>query len=293
VENAGLQNLSGLSALEHADQVQLLSEPFLSSLEGWSRLQSIDGLQIAESPALASFRGLGTATLRGLMVADVSQLSLEGLESVTISEGFDLSGVAQLSAPAGAPRLGRDVWLEIDDSAELRDLRALAGVSALRALRLFQTGVENLDALSSLTELSILDLYDNSRLQQIDGLSGVQRLTELRISENPALTSLAGLRSLRAVEGLQVEHNTALVELALPQLTEAGIVVVHRNAALDDTALASLRRLPAPAGVKSASNQSGPSRFDPCPWPGDGVCDEATGDCAAGSDTADCRLPGP
>lgn len=288
VMDTAIQNLAGLGALERADQVQLSSNQFLSSLAGLSRLQSIGGLSIAGSPALASFRGLGAATLQGLSVSGVRQLSLEGLESVTISGGLQLSGVAQLSAPSGAPHLGGDVWLEIDASPELQDVQAFAGVTALRALRLYRTGIENLDALSSLVELSFLDLYDNPRLQQIDGLGAVQHVTQIRISENPALTSLAGLGALREVGGLQVEHNSALVELALPQLTEASIVVVHRNAALDDTALAGLGSLPAPAIVKIASNGSGPSRLDPCPWTGDGVCDESPGDCAAGSDTADC-----
>jgi hypothetical protein len=293
VMDTEIHNLSGLGALERAEQIQLSSNPFLSSLAGLSRLQSIGGLAIAGSPALASFRGLGAATLQGLSVSGVRQLSLEGLESATISGGFQLSGVAQLSAPSGAPHLGREVWLEIDASPELRDLQAFAGVTALRALRLYQTGIENLDALNSLLELSFLDLYDNPRLQQIDGLGAVQRVTQIRISENAALTSLAGLAALREVGGLQVEHNGALVELALPQLSEASIVVVHRNAALDDTALAALGALPAPAIVKIASNGSGPSRFDPCPWTGDGVCDEGPGDCAAGSDPADCGALSP
>jgi hypothetical protein len=294
-DQAGLDRLSGcerlvgaltLYAFEGMDETPLRS---LRGVDGSVSVEGDSGFSVADP--LAGFRSL--EEVGALKVSGIPRLSLEGLESATVSGGLQLSGVAQLIAPAGAPHLGRDVWLEIDASPELRDLQAFAGVTALRALRLYQTGIENLDALSSMVELSMLDLYDNARLQQIDGLAGVQRVTQARISENPALTSLAGLAALRQVGGLQVEHNSALVELALPLLSEAGIIVVHRNATLDDTTLASMVRLPAPAVVKIASNGSGPSRLDPCPWSGDGVCDEALGDCASGSDMADCRAPGP
>ena len=63
---------------------------------------------------------------------------------------------------------------------------------------------------------------------------------------------------------------------------------IRYNHALDDTPLAPLRSLRGARFVKIVSNAPGPAGLSPCPWPGDGECDEYDGDCAAGSDASDC-----
>jgi hypothetical protein len=120
------------------------------------------------------------------------------------------------------------------------------------------------------------------------GLPGVARANGVLVSGNPALTSLSGLSALQTVQSLAVERNPRLVELPLPELQQADVVAIHANAALDDAALTALRQLPGASSVKIVSNLSGPAQLASCPWPGDGVCDELLGDCAAGSDAFDC-----
>lgn len=132
-----------------------------------------------------------------------------------------------------------------------------------------------------------LELVDNVSLQTGPGLPLVGHASDVLVSGNSALTSLTGIASLRFVRSLQVERNANLVALPLPQLQQAERVVIHGNAALDDTPFAPLRQLP-DASVKIVSNLSGPAQFEPCPWNLDGVCDETGGDCAVGTDATDC-----
>jgi hypothetical protein len=90
------------------------------------------------------------------------------------------------------------------------------------------------------------------------------------------------------VERLSVQDNASLVGLDVPALASAGDIVIRHNPTLDDTPFARLRQIRAER-VKIVSNRSGPAQLSPCPWSGDGECDETSNDCAAGSDVSDCR----
>jgi hypothetical protein len=85
-----------------------------------------------------------------------------------------------------------------------------------------------------------------------------------------------------------VTDNASLSVLDLSNLQQASKVIVRGNGALDDAALAPLRMRLGPRNVKIVSNLAGPARLSMCPWTSDGVCDEAVGDCAQGSDASDC-----
>jgi hypothetical protein len=285
----------------------------LVDLVGLSSLQNVVNFSLLDAPALTGLQGLGSVSLSNLWLWNVPLTNLAGLEQVQVlGQGqLQINGAPQLTSLQGLPPLTALGSVNLADTPALEDMQALAGLTKLDTLFLQNTGLTNLDALGNVRQLAYLYVFDNPALVQMNGLGAATGLIELSIynndalqtwpgtpfldqagyitvSENAALTALPGFGSLHSAARLSIEDNPSLTDLELNNLESTGGLFIRGNAALDDQPLAPLRLLPN-AQIKIISNLSGPARLSPCPWLQDGVCDEERGDCAAGTDTRDCR----
>ena len=311
---SSLVSVEGLARLTSTDRLTLMGSPALASLSGIGSV-AIGELYLSGMVDL-ELTGLEQASISStLTFSDVERLSAPAglprlapridLSFENCPELRDLSAFAPLTSlgslslySTGVENLDALAQLDtlsvlgLHENARLEQVDALSGVRGLQQLSVGSNGaLLRLPVFANAACESCsfdLQLLDNPVLQTGPGLPGVTRANAVQVSGNTALTSLSGLSALRSVQTLAVERNPRLVELPLPDLQQADVLAIHANAALDDTALTALRQLPGASSVKIVSNLSGPAQLATCPWPGDGVCDELLGDCAAGSDAFDC-----
>lgn len=314
---AQLESLQGLSALERAGHVSLdtplqslegLNSPGIGTLDvlqgqlrtlaGLENATVSDALNLNNLPQLASLGGLprlaeaASLKLAGLpALADID--AARAITALAVLEVAD-TAVSNLDAFANLRQLGE---LHLSVNPRLTQLDGLAGLTQLRTLFVWSNpelrslpvfgALEGAACSGCFAELT-LQVSDNPNLQTGPGLPLLERAQGIHVANNARLTSLDGLATLRAASYISIEQNPSLLTLALPALSQAEDLRIRYNHALDDTPLAPLRSLPGARFVKIVSNAPGPAGLSPCPWPRDDECDEANGDCAAGTDASDC-----
>jgi Leucine-rich repeat (LRR) protein len=271
--DVGARSLAGLEGVSLVASLSIERPEQLVSLDGLPQLAAGAALHISDAPALSDVGALAALDALGeLSLTNTGARDLDALAGLRQLERLDLQGNAQLVQIDGVGAVAGLVTLSVLDNPTLRSLPSFANVEQ-----------------GSCTDcLFNLQVIDNALLKTGPALPKLQGAGAVYVQNNPSLSTLPGLAALRSVYTLEVSDNASLVTLALPSLQQANQILIRGNGALDDASLAPLRALPAAQRVKIASNKSGPSLFQPCPWAGDNVCDESLGDCAPGSDLSDC-----
>jgi hypothetical protein len=218
----------------------------------------------------------------GTNLADLWAFS--GLARVIDSLYIDAGAATDLNAFADFRSAGS---ISISGAA-LRDATGLAGLERTGYFSLQGSPLEvELPEFAALTQVGDLNL---SGLSAPGGLSmpALGTASSLYIADNSRLESVS-LPALTSVGRLSISNNAALASLALPALSRAATIDIVRNPAL---APEQTLGLDAPS-LKIGGNAGSTLPLDPCPWAGDGVCDEGFyGLCAQGTDHGDsCGAP--
>ncbi len=325
VELPALPSLEGLHNLERVASLRIDDCPLLADLDGLRGLQRVDADVVLEQLSLTDLHGLEgltelgepggeTATITMLYVPQLASLDglavdwhghnafsihgsaitdLDPLAGVTELAGLSLSENHALVDLAGLEALVEvHGGLDLFGNMKLVDLGALANLESVGLLLLAESVVSDL-ALPALQEASEVWVLRNAQLTALSGLAGLSSVGTLRLEHNPALTDLSDLAALTQVEGdLEIRSNDALSSVAELALTGVGgrLVVVINPSLLQTEAVAWGAKIEVGIDRKIAGNKGDPATpADPCPWEGDGQCDEDEL-CAPGTDESDCPL---
>lgn len=300
IGGAGSPGHSPLEGLENLEVVQrdlMIGGPSLTSLASLRSLRSVgDG-------------GPGAAGTYGLTISGSALRDLTGLEGLAVLGYLSISQASELVSLEGLqlPRQMSNVWL--NDLPQLRSTGALSSVSEFERLYVSNTGLSRLD-LSAAQRIGLLSLTENPALADVTvPASEMQRL---EIRSNPVLRSVAGVEQLASADTMNISENPALGALGFAGLQSVRLFEVLRNPALQALEAPLLREQVAKLVVvsntslppesltpmaghakraKLAGNQGESVGLDPCPFVGDGYCDEPPTDglCAPDTDRLDCR----
>ncbi len=314
----GLRRLERIGPRRYGDdtsgRLEIAGAYRLQSLDGLETLREVAVLHLTRNLLLRSFRGLRAGTIVSLRLEDNARLSnLTGpvygpeLERLVLSNNPELVDLAPLSETASIGTLSV-VQSPLESLQSLSALRRagrvrLASNRALRSLAtlgrlesfesLYVSENPRLEALPSFLSLAggsgpvTLTVTRNEILLQGPRLPSVSRLGRLRVEGNPRLLQLMGFAAVRSAQAIELIGNLSLSELdfgGLEQVEEA--VVVTSNPALSAAQVVALSRVPSPMR-KIGGNEGAVSPLSPCPWTGDGVCDEPDL-CMFATDVEDC-----
>jgi hypothetical protein len=260
-------SLEDLSGLEHVTEIQNVR------VDGDASLRSLRGLRLP-----AEMHGLEVS---GTNLADLSALA--GVASVTYTLYVDAGAATDLSALSS---LRRAASVSISGAA-LRDVTGLAGLERTGYFSLQGSPLEvELPVFSALTQVGDLNFSGLSAPGELS-MPALGTATSLYIADNARL-ELVSLPALTRVGTLNISNNAALATLVLPVLSGAASITVVNNPALGPEQTIGLEALDV-ASRKIGGNAGSTLPLDPCPWAGDGFCDEGFyGVCAPGTDGDDC-----
>lgn len=270
-----LASIEALNPLWHDAQEVTLGETALVDLGPLAGAVELRDLYLIDNPALASVDGLESLTLVH------GQLSLLGNDALT-----DLGALAGLQS-AGGLTLGGDKWLV--------DLSALTSLTTVGTLLVQNKQIKDLGPFPALQQVGTLWVRYTDQLESLSGLAGITTLEALRLDSNLSLVDLSGLSAITQIAGdVAILDNgalTSLLPLAALSAVEGDLTVVG-NLALPQID-AEAWGAPIAVGMvrKIAGNKDAGPPKDPCPWSGDGQCDEpleGLGICADKSDPDDC-----
>lgn len=326
VELPALPSLEGLHKLERVGSLRVDDCPLLADLEGLRGLQRVDEAVVLEQLSLTDLRGLEGLTELGEPGGETASITMLDMPLLASLDGLAVdwhgdnafsihgSAITALDALAGATELaglslsenhalvdlaGLEALaqvhggLDLFGNANLVDLGALANLESVGLLMLAESVVTDL-ALPALQEAGEVWLLRNAQLTALSGLVGLASVGTLRLEGNPALTDLFDLAALTQVEGdLEIRSNDALSSVAdLAAVAGVGgrLVVVTNPSLLQTEAVAWGALVEVGVDRKIAGNKGDlATPADPCPWEGDGQCDEDE-ICAPGTDESDCPL---
>lgn len=325
LEDLSIADVSGLYNLESAGALGFIELPIVD-LHGLEALTTVGvpggepcPVRLDHLPALTSLAALAiewhdahAMTIVGTRVTDLGVLAgtevlhdlslsynveltdLSGLEQLTtVSQTLRLAGnegLADLSGLAGLKSVG---YMGIAGKQAFTDLSALTGLTSIGSLSVDATPLTDL-GLPALQYLGNVGITSNAKLTALSGLSGIPMLNSVMVEDNDALVDLSALADLAEVGNyLFIRDNDALTSVAeLSALTsvEHSLVVVNNGQLPQADAVAWASSVTAGQIHKVAGNKGYGPPANPCPWMGDGICDEVTGGlgiCADGSD-GDC-----
>ncbi len=300
-----LADLDGLRGLQRVDEGVVLKQLSLTDLHGleglielgepggetasftmqyMAQLASLDALAVDWHPDIAF-------SVHGSVISDLDVLAgVTELARLSVSENHALVDLAGLEALVEVRHS-----LDLYDNANLVDLGALANLESVGGLTLGRSALTDL-ALPALQKVDTVWVLENAQLTALSGLAGLASVGELWLADNPALTDLSDLAALTQVEGnLEIRSNDALSSVGdLAAVTSVGgrLIVVTNQSLLQTEAIAWGATIEVGLDRKIAGNKGDPATpADPCPWAGDGQCDEDE-ICAPGSDESDCPQGG-
>lgn len=270
-----------------------LSLPEISEVEDDLRVMSNEHLQRLALPALRAVGG-------DFMLDDNPWLETVDGSALRRAERWTVTRNEKLAALDGFPALTEVAFARLADNDALSAVRWSARVEHALV-------IEDNDALEHIEGEPPggsfrLTVTDNASLHELSGFSALRELDVLRVANNPALVELGALSGLETVRTLSIHSNAALVgpEDWLPALAEVrGDLSMYDNAQLPPALVdALLARVHVVGSTRVGDNKDQMTELDPCPWPGDGVCDEDMGIFGAGtslcaSDAEDCAPVGP
>lgn len=262
VYNDGIHDLSAISELTTVGTLTFRGMT-LPDLSGLTALDSVQTIELEDNVAIGSLHGLETIeNLASLKISRNGGLTnLEGLSGLKRVDELTIEGNTDLSSVSGVPNLWYVNKLAIGSSAALTNLN---GFSALTRLSLIQfianpvlaslqglsnvTGglsliriqsnpmLTNLNGLEHITSAGDLKIVTNSNLIDLTGL-GLYYSGSIEINQNPKLTSLNGLNNLTRVDGgvMIIDHQKLTDISALSSITNVkGSVRIERNESLEN-----------------------------------------------------------
>ena len=319
--NAELLAVGGFPALsELVEGLYVAENPKLMTVAIGDELQVVGAVFFALNPRLTEISGLSALERVERDVHFTDDAALAALELSTLAEvGGNLrvdENLALRAARFPSLRSVTGIWSVRHNPA----LESLAGFAALE--RVEQAYIEDNDALSEIvwtTEVpAVLDISDNDHLERVEGGPAVRlaRTTRVTLARNPELRDIEGFAGVVALDKLAIEENTALVEVSgwsglatvpglgfaitrnpaltgpdgwFPALEAASDVAIFADLALEPAIVADLLAHVTVEGTPRVGDNKGESTsLDPCPWPGDGICDGTSG--ARGPGTGLCVL---
>ena len=195
------EDLTGLSALQHAVRLNITGAPALRSLHGLEGLRSVTSIRIVDAPLLTSLDGLALQAMPdyvseeddgvyssspGLVLEDCPALvDVSALATVTTDhlDGLGLFDLPALVAVPSWPALRRLGRVDISNTG-ITDLDGFAGVETLKFSLPTNGGFE-------IYENFELTLTDNPALSDISGLTAsatsAGSWTDLTVTSNPML----------------------------------------------------------------------------------------------------------
>jgi hypothetical protein len=312
------QSLAGLEALEEVDALHVY-HPGVRSLAPLARLRRIQGREAGTDVEGLYIMASGLEDLSGLeSVTQIQNLRVEQSDSLRSLRGLTLpsemgsvnvssANLADLAALEGVRRLSGILYIT---AGALEDLDALSSLRSADSVTIWGGALSDASGLRWLEATNELSLLDGpleagfpifEALAEVGGLTlaglgapGVLHLPalssvgRLHISDNSNLESVSA-PLLGSVQQLTIIRNPALSAVELPALSSASAIDVTGNASLSDGLIAPLLELDAPT-TRIGGNAGSSLPLDPCPWAGDGVCDEGYGLCAPDTDGDDCRI---
>lgn len=201
--------------------------------------------------------------------------------------------LADIAGLAGLTAVKRLVFEGEQPFPGLAPLAALTNVGQLEILA---SPLVDLDGLTSLPQIGHLLIQSNEQLAGLSGLSNFTTLASLTLDSNPALADLSDLSALATMTGtLDIRGNATLSAVSgAAALTAIGgrLVVVNNPQLACSDVFAWADPIAVALGRKIAGNKDCGPPADPCPWTGDGECDDedgGLGTCVKDSDTDCCH----
>jgi hypothetical protein len=304
-----LVEITGFPALREVGSLWIEGHDALESIEGYAKLEHVmDDLVLDELPVLTNIEGLAAVTSVG---SELSVWDVDALESLEALQVESIGGM-----------------LTIRDCDVLSDLSGLDNLTVLPHVLIWDNdGLVSLAGLEQVTQMESLELERNAALTTVDALVNLHVITDrLNIEGNPELASLAGLAALSEVGGnFELVDNDALPEVGGPEFpmavtgqihicgngslvwlpmmltpTGADVTVLHNHTLPASIALEFVTALGHPDAKVGANDDLGDYPLDPCPYIGDGICDESertSGDiwviCELETGDECCHLLGP
>jgi len=132
----------------------------------------------------------------------------------------------------------------------------------------------DLVGLQTLSDVPQLKVRHNAALQSLAGLDALAAVETLEVSENDALQEWQTPAKLLAVQHLELCGNDGLTSLSAVNLTVDRLTVIYNDVLGDDAGQSYATSLGV-SSTKIARNSPPPyADLSPCPWVGDGTCDE-------------------
>lgn len=234
-----------------------------------------DGLELLEIPGLDDVGG-------SLYIEDNVALVSAALSTLrTVGGDLSISGDLSLATLDGFQALERvtgQVTISHNDALRVFSLAASIDTPYLLIMNNAALTRVSGSAPARIGAHTSVNIQMNPALSSIEGFTGVEVLAGLTIEENGALIEIAGLRSLVRVGpyDLKVVRNAALAGPAdwLPVLAEASELWVFGNKSLPPSVVQGLLdHVTVEGDTRVGDNQGEETALDPCPWPGDGLCD--------------------
>jgi len=321
--NPELQTVQGFPALmELGRGIYVAENPKLVAFELGDALTAAGSVFFALNPRLTRVAGLASLVQIERDLYFGGNDALEVVEMLALAEvKGDLqvrSNLRLREANFASLRSVAGIWSVAHNPA----LGSLSGFSALE--RAWQVSIDDNAALTEIAwattfeVVTFLNVVDNERLERITGGPAVQLAptTRVNIARNPSLEDIVGFMGVMSLDGLTIEENAALIGVSgwsgltgltgrgltvarNPVLTgpegwfqgllEASDVAIFGNTSLEPmTVDALLAHVVVEGATRVGDNKGESTILDPCPWPGDGICDAASGPYGPG--TALCLL---
>jgi hypothetical protein len=305
---ATLVSITGFPELRQVESVIIYEHDALERIDGFGKLEIVTGsLRLEGLPALATIDGLAGVTSVGerLFLRDVPVLPhLGALASVAhVGDTLEIDGCDALVDLTGLGAIDPLPTTRIQRNAGLLALTGLAATSAEGLVVSDNDALVDLAALGQLATIEgSLEILGNGALTSLDGLATLQLVgEELAIVDNDALVQIAEPRVPATIGRVKICENDLLADLPAPMSASVDDVMVIRNRALpNDDALAFATALGHPDAKIAGNADLASYPVEPCPFVGDGVCDEpelASGDLVAVCDPATgegcCEWGGP
>lgn len=300
VENSRLTHFSLADELSRVESAFFGSNPVLTTIEGTSGLATVtNDVLFLDNPALKSvdFTELGEVGGDMLLTgnAELDLLNFPVLSKVGGSLEISNTQVEIITTQA----LERARAIYIHDCEQLIEF-SLTNRFSLGSIQVSDNpNLERIEADPNVHPGSTGAFYvtRNSSLVSISGFTNITLINDIFIADNPALKHFAAFNKLDEVtRNLHFSYNRSLEadDTWLSTLRAAKQVSIFGNSSLDPTIVGDLLshvQHDEPARVGDNMNQD--TALDPCPWPGDHICDAessptrpGTGLCLA--DLEDC-----
>jgi Leucine-rich repeat (LRR) protein len=295
ISYAAIEDLGGLEAVTGIEEITLVGNEQLTSLRGLPASSSLQRLSVESNPSLTSLDGLVVPSeMRALTLSSSPISDITALGTLTsVTDSLLLFGISLENLEA-LTNLRSVTQLTISNNPELAQVEALGGLSAMSGLEVSSNAsLLLLPEMPGINDPLGVSITDNPLLASGPSFPALTQASTITLTDNPVLTSVDGFGALQQVGSLVIARNAGLLELDLPALADVeSRLEIRGNGALPSSQLDALRELPL-AGVEVyLSTADAPALLDPCPFLGDVVCDEASGDCAPGTDFGDCPNAG-